>query len=174
MVGVGVRGRGRGRGLGWGRGRGGLARPLADGGEVARGHLVHIKVGGKGRRDGHLVKVRASFGLGLRLALGLGRTRANRARARVRMNLATATMSSVSLSGVSTFSKRSTLVSEWQKKMATGQASTLHRKVSVPGRLGTGFELGIEFGSYGYKVEVLGLGSCGYGYWVGAGVRIRW
>ena len=132
---------------------------------------MHVKVGGKGRRDGHLVKVRASFGLGLRLALGLGRARA---RARVRMNLATATMSSVSLSGVSTFSKRSTLVSEWQKKMATGQASTLHRKVSVPGRLGAWFELGIEFGSYRYKVEVLGLGSCGYGYWVGIGVRIRW
>ena len=87
------------------------------------------------------------------------------------MNLATATMSSVSLSGVS-FSKRSTLVSAWQKKMATGQASTLHRKVSVPGRLGSGFELGVEFGLCGYEVEFIGLGSCGYGYRVGVGGRI--
>ena len=47
---------------------------------------------------------------------------------------ATATMSSVSLSGAS-FSNRSTLVSDWQKKIATGHASTLRKKVSVPGQL---------------------------------------
>ena len=41
-VGVGVR-----EGIGVG------SRPLADGGEVARGHLLHVEAGGEGRRDGH-------------------------------------------------------------------------------------------------------------------------
>ena len=77
MVGVGV-GVGVGGGVKVGVGVGvgvTLARPLADGGEVARGHLLHVKTGGKGRRDGHLVEVRASLGLGLRLWLELGRAR---------------------------------------------------------------------------------------------------
>ena len=63
---------------------------------------------------------------------------------------ATATMSSVNLSGAS-FSNRSTFVSDWQKKIATGHASTLHMKVSVPGRLGRGGRVRV-----GVRVGVIG------------------
>ena len=44
-------------------------------------------------------------------------------------------------------------MSERQRKMATGHASTLRKKVSVPGRLGLGVEL------WGKRWGYIGLGE---------------